>query len=125
VDSAGASLAPALNQRAGIATITKLACLAYVEDEDVRDVGGRLGRLIASIFAGVLLSLMLAALLPGLHRIGGGPSAFAIPALLAAGACGFAVGIYTLLGALERREPMRAPRCVHAPLPRARLVRRR
>ena len=101
-------------------------CHPYVEDEDVRDLDGRVGRLIASIVAGVVLSLMIAAVLPGLKRIGGGPSAFAIPALLAAGACGFALGIYTLLGALERRQPTRAAlRPRQTPLPRARIVRRR
>ena len=91
---------------------------------DVRDVNGRVARLVFSIIVGVVGAVLLADLLPG--HVGGGPSAFAIPALVAAGAVGITLGVYALLGVLVRSLPTAdgAP-LPRAPLPRATLRRSR
>ena len=117
MDSARAARTPALARREQPAR-TAPVC-HHVNVDDVRDVNGRLFRLVLSIIVGATGAVMLGAVLPG--HVGGGPSAFAIPALVAAGAVGITLGLYTLLGVLARRLPVPGV----APLPRARLVRRR
>jgi hypothetical protein len=83
-------------------------------DHDVRDLGGRCDRVIASIAAVTVLAILIALLYPWLNS-----AAFAIPAMLVADAC--AIWTYALLRALlyARRQPELAR------IPRARLVRRR
>ncbi|HEY5923773.1 MAG TPA: hypothetical protein VIV11_18955 [Kofleriaceae bacterium] len=94
-----------------------------MHDIDVRDVGGRLSRLLASIITGTMLSVVLACLIPGLKRLRGGPGDFAITALVAAGACGIAMAIYALLGTAARNKPTQLVCSKPAPLPRATLRR--
>jgi hypothetical protein len=96
------------------ATSTRQACHSYVENEDVCNLGRRSDRLIASIAAGAVLAIMIAALFPWLTS-----AAFAIPAVLVADAC--AVWTYALIRALllARRLHLAGP-----PIPVARLLRR-
>ena len=85
---------------------------------DVRDIHGRLLRVVCSIVAGALLAVVIAVVLPQRSSSGWGVGAFGManPVLVGAGAVAIALGIYAVLGAVMRR----APRIV---IPRATLVR--
>ena len=88
-------------------------------DLDVRDLEGRFGRLVASITIGLIAAVLIGAMLPG--RIGvGGPSAFAVPVLFAAGAIVVAILVHAGLHAAAHRRP-REPR-VRLPKARARRI---
>lgn len=86
---------------------------------DVRDVWGRVWRLVWAIEIGIALAIVIALVLPqrSMNGWGGGAFGGANPALVGAGACGFTLAIYALLGALARRRVQRVVR-----LPRARLL---
>lgn len=92
--------------------------------DDVRDLGGRLERLIIAGLVGVVTALVVAAVLPQESSRGWGGGAFgaANPVLVGAGACGIALGIYAVLDVWVRglRRPGRTP----GRLPVARIARR-
>jgi len=96
---------------------------------DVRDLEGRLWRLFWSILAGAMLAVVIAAILPqrSLRGWGGGAFDLTNPLLVAAGAVGIAIGVYTLLGFFVRTQiyARLMPPVQRVWIPRARLVRRR
>lgn len=79
-----------------------------MDDLDVRDLSRRIGQIFVSIVVGVVGALAITELLPETPRketwmtcLGSGPD-FARPYLVAAIACGLAIGIYLVLRALPR-----------------------
>ncbi len=81
-----------------------------MRDLDVRDLEGRLGRLVASISIGLSAAVLIAAMLPG-HSGFAGPAAFALPVLIAVGAVALAIGVNAgWHAARHRRRRVRLPR---------------
>jgi len=102
-----------------------------VDDIDLRDLNRRAERVACSVVFGIAASAVLTWLLPETERklhscLGPGPD-FARPALIVAGACGFALAAYAVLNALARRRSRAEVVVPCAPIvvPHARLVRSR
>jgi len=88
----------------------------------VRDVQGRLGRLVCSVVVGLLSAVTIAIVLPQRSLNGWGAGAFGLtnPLLVASGAVGITMAMNAWLAAIARR-----PSRVRIDVPRATVVRRR
>ncbi|HEY5923774.1 MAG TPA: hypothetical protein VIV11_18960 [Kofleriaceae bacterium] len=71
-----------------------------MNDDDVRNLGGRFVRLVVSAIAGVVLAPHVMALVLSRREVS---FAVLIHPVVAAGACSIAMGLYAMLGVLERR----------------------
>ena len=93
-----------------------------MRDMDVRDLEGRLGRIVVATAIGLFVAVLIALVLPQRTMRGWGGGAFDLtnPVLVVSGACGIAMAVYALLGLLAR-----LPRIETTRLPRATVRRSR